>query len=224
MPTGIVRASWTPAWEPASAPAASTATTPLPPSPSRSGPPHTRRESSGIASSATAGRWTFSSLDSLAAGLATKYERGLPGPLRPEGPVVDFHVRQFGVYAQDWWTPTARVTVTMGVRLDVPFLPDGTLTNTALKDSLGIDTGRLPSGNVLWSPRFSASYDLTGDGLTLLRGGVGLFSGHPPYRWLGNGYRDTGGQEALLTCTGAAVPPFDPLNQPTTCGSGAKAV
>ncbi len=172
----------------------------------------------------SAGRWTFSSLDSLAAGLATKYERGLPGPLRPEGPVVDFHVRQFGVYAQDWWTPTARVTVTMGVRLDVPFLPDGTLTNTALKDSLGIDTGRLPSGNVLWSPRFSASYDLTGDGLTLLRGGVGLFSGHPPYRWLGNGYRDTGGQEALLTCTGAAVPPFDPLNQPTTCGSGAKAV
>jgi len=172
----------------------------------------------------SAGRWTFSSLDSLAAGRATKYERGLPGLLRPEGPVVDYHVRQLGMYVQDWWTPTARLTVALGLRLDVPFLPDAVLTNTALKTSLGVDTGRLPSGSALWSPRLSASYDLTGDGRTLLRSGLGLFSGHPPYRWLGNGYRDTGGQEASLTCVGVAVPPFDPFNQPTTCGSGAKPV
>ena len=172
----------------------------------------------------SAGRWTFSSLDSLAAGRATRYERGLPGLLRPEGPLVDFHVRQFGIYVQDWWTPTARLTVALGLRLDVPFLPDAALTNTALEASLGFDTGRLPSGSALWSPRLSASYDVTGDGRTLLRGGIGLFSGHPPYRWLGNGYRDTGGQEASLTCVGAAVPPFDPFSQPTTCGSGAKPV
>jgi len=84
---------------------------------------------------------------------------------------------------------------------------------------LGIDTGRLPSGNVLWSPRLGVNYDLSGDGNALLRGGIGLFSGPPPYRWLGNGYRETG-DETVVFCNRPDVPPFSPINQPETCPSG----
>src|SRR6266704_3026505 len=54
-----------------------------------------------------------------------------------------------------------------------------------------------------------------------LRGGVGLFSGSPPYIWVGNAYRDDGTEQLFLSCDGSAVPPFDPLNQPTACASGA---
>ena len=166
----------------------------------------------------SAGRWLFSSLDSLARGLANHYDRGLGSSARPPG--ADFRVFGLGLYAQDRWAPTSRLTLTGGLRLDVPFLVDGAMTNQRLVASpLGIDTGRLPSGNVLWSPRLGVNYDLSGDGNAFLRGGIGLFGGPPPYRWLGNGYRETG-DETVVFCNRPDVPPFDPLNQPETCPSG----
>jgi hypothetical protein len=163
----------------------------------------------------SAGRWSFSSLDSLSQGIANHYDRGLPGPT----PGADFRAFGLGVYAQDQWAVTPRLTVTAGLRLDVPFLPDRAVSNDSALSRLAVDTGRLPSGNALWSPRLGLNYDVAGDGVTYLRGGVGLFNGPPPYRWLGNGYRD-GGEEKVVNCNGADVPPFDPDNQPETCPSG----
>jgi hypothetical protein len=162
----------------------------------------------------SAGRWVFGSLSGLDSGLATHYERGIPGPVKPPG--ADFSVFGLGVYAQDRWALTLRLTLTVGLRLDVPFLPDAALTNPTVLTRLGVDTGRLPSGNVLWSPRLGLKYDFRGDRTALFRAGVGLFSGPPPYRWLGNGYRETG-DERVVTCDGAVVPPFTPNNQPPAC-------
>ncbi len=168
----------------------------------------------------SAGRWLFSSLDSLADSVASHYDRGLGSPARPPG--ADFHVFGLGLYAQDRWAPTPRFTLTGGLRIDVPFLPDAPATNQGLVTALGFDTGRLPSGNVLWSPRVGVNYDLRGDGHAGVRGGIGLFSGPPPYRWLGNGYRETG-DETVVFCNRPDVPPFDPMHQPETCPSGAGA-
>jgi len=167
------------------------------------------------------GFWAFSSLDSLALRLAQRYERSLPGPL---GAGVDFSVRQAGAYVQDSWSPGARVLVAVGVRLDVPFLPNTPVTIAALRDSFGIESGSKPSGNVLWTPRVSATYRPGGDDRTILRGGIGLFGGRPPYRWIGNIYRDGGLQEELLVCRSPTVPLFDPINQPATCSDNTGAV
>jgi hypothetical protein len=165
------------------------------------------------------GLWFFPSLDAFEDGQATFYRRGLPGPLRPEGPIVDFSVRQLGLYVQDRWSVTPRFTLTGGFRVDVPFLPDRAVTNPDLEASLGIDTGRLPSGNPLWSPRLGISYDVSGDSRSFLRGGIGIFSGRPPYRWIGNAYRGSGAEEAILTCRDGDVPAFDPVSPPSTCGT-----
>ena len=165
------------------------------------------------------GLWIFESLDSLAAGRAYHYERNLPGPLRTGG--VEFRVRDIGGYVQDRWTPTSRLTITTGLRVDVPLLPDAVPTNDPLKAALGIDTGRLPSNSPLWSLRLGVNYDSKGAGHTFLRGGVGLFSGNPPYVWLGNAYRGDGTQQLFLTCDEAQVPRFDPANQPSACANGA---
>ncbi len=163
----------------------------------------------------SAGRWIFDSLGALAQGVANHYDRGLGSSARPSG--ADFHMFGLGLYAQDRWAPTPRLTLTGGLRLDVPFLPDAVATNQGLVTALGFDTGRLPSGNVQWSPRVGVNYDLTGDGAAFLRGGIGLFSGPPPYRWLGNAYRENG-DETVVFCNSPDVPPtFDPINQPETC-------
>ncbi|HUL71370.1 MAG TPA: carboxypeptidase regulatory-like domain-containing protein [Gemmatimonadales bacterium] len=170
------------------------------------------------------GSWNFESLDSLAAGQPDFYERWLPGPLAPSGPDVNFHASQLGLYAQDQWAVSRQVTLTFGLRMDLPFLADAGALNPALRDSLGLETGQFPSGNPLWSPRLGVNYDIGGRGRTFLRGSAGLFSGHPPYRWIANGYHDSGGEQLRLTCTGPDAPHFDPLNPPTTCGPGPKAI
>jgi hypothetical protein len=166
----------------------------------------------------SAGRWFFHDLDSLEKGSAYHYDRGLPSPSRPAG--ADFHAFTIGVYAQDRWTPTSRLTLTAGLRMDVPFLPDSVSTNLELASTLGIDTGVLPSGNASWSPRLGVNYDVTGDATTFLRGGIGLFSGPPPYRWLGNAYRESG-DEGVVSCDDSRVPAFTPATQPPTCRNGA---
>ena len=165
-----------------------------------------------------AGAWNFRALDSLAAGRAFHYERTLAGP--SHSGQVEFHARQFSVYGQDRWQPARGLTLIVGLRADVPILPDAIATYVPLKDSLSADTGRLPGGKPLWSPRFALNYDLGGAGRTVLRGGIGLFSGPPPYTWLGSGYRDEGTQQLFLTCDGVQVPAFDPVSQPTSCANG----
>ena len=66
------------------------------------------------------GLWTFGSLDSLAQGKAASYLRDFPTVADSQ---VAFRVNQIGVYAQDQWLPTPHLTVTAGLRLDVPFVP-----------------------------------------------------------------------------------------------------
>ena len=165
------------------------------------------------------GQWNFGTLDDLETGRAFHYERALPGPSRSG--VVTFPAVQIALYGQDRWNPARGLTLTVGLRAEMLVLRQAVATDDALRTALGVDNGRLPSGNWLWSPRLGFNYDLHGEGQTFLRGGVGLFSGSPPYVWVGNAYRDDGREQLFLSCDGSAVPSFDPLNQPTTCASGA---
>jgi hypothetical protein len=75
---------------------------------------------------------------------------------------------------------------------------------------------------MLFSPRFGFNWDVTGTGNTLVRGGVGMFSGRVPFVWLSNAFTGTGGEQLTLICTGTAVPtPTADLDQlPTSCASG----
>ena len=165
------------------------------------------------------GAWFFDSLGSLAQGTPSGFERNLPGPLAPAGPRADFAVRQIGFYLQDQWAPSARLTLTAGLRLDLPFLSDDPPQNPDLLAGLGINTAATPSGHALWSPRLGVSYDASGRGRTFLRGGIGLFAGRPAYIWFREAHFNTGRQQLRLACTGEDVPAFtlDPERQPTRC-------
>jgi hypothetical protein len=172
------------------------------------------------------GVWAFNSLDSLESGTAAAFQRVLPTAARPEGPIAVFKVQQVGLYAQDEWTPTSRLTLTGGIRLDVPF-NDKPAQNPALVTNpfLPINTADFPNGNVLWSPRLGFNFDPLGNGRTIVRGGAGYFTGRPPYVWLSNAFVNTGLEQVTLTCTGNTVPSFtvDPAAQPTVCAGGGAA-
>jgi len=166
------------------------------------------------------GVWEFQSLDSLAEGAASFYQRALPGPMQPSGPTAKFRVTQLGLYGQDQWNPVGPLTLTLGLRLDVPFIFGRPVSNPAVLREFGLNTADLPSGNIAWSPRVGVNYEVGRKGSTSLRGGVGLFAGPAPYSWLAGAFKSTGLEQLLLTCEDASVPPFDPVNQPTDCVDG----
>ena len=184
------------------------------------------------------GVWNFANPAALAAGTPNLYARALPGALRPDGPVADFNVTQVGFFGEDRFSLVSHLTVTAGLRIDVPTVPSPAF-NTALDTGVafpalggsGVDTRSSPSGNILWSPRLGFNYDVDGRQETILRGGVGIFSGRPPYVWVSNAYGNTGLEQQTVFCNGAAstanngsavdtVPAFtvDPNAQPRTCG------
>jgi outer membrane receptor protein involved in Fe transport len=176
------------------------------------------------------GAWAFASLDSLQQGLAEGYQITVPGDpsLRPNGAVADFSVKQLGAFLQDQWSPSDRITVTAGLRMDVPLF-DSPITNPNLTadPNLPIDTGVFPSGNALWSPRLGFNINPDGRSQTVIRGGVGIFSGRPAYVWLSNAYVGTGLESATLSClTPDKIPAFPGGNladQPTACAGGGTA-
>jgi hypothetical protein len=136
------------------------------------------------------GNYTFDSLDLFEQGLAQSYSHSfsLTGdPLQ----AARFSVRQFGFYVGDQWRPRTDLTLTMGVRADLPTFPDRPTRNPLTEEAVGLRTDEAPSG-VLWSPRIGFNYALSDDNREQIRGGLGLFSGRTPYVWLSNQYGSTG--------------------------------
>lgn len=104
---------------------------------------------------------------------------------------------QFGLYAQDKWTLDANFNLTYGVRLDIPTIFNDPMTNVAFNkfaddNHFGVKVGEVPSAKLMVSPRVGFNWYATDDHRTLLRGGVGIFTGRVPFVWLSNAFNNTG--------------------------------
>jgi outer membrane receptor protein involved in Fe transport len=172
---------------------------------------------------ASIGVWAFNSLDSLELGEASAFQRRIPNPTRGTRPIADIGASIFGVYGQDAWSPSPFLTLTLGLRADIPLMQSPPTNQALVNDpNLPIDTGAFPNANILWSPRLGFNWDVSKELTSVVRGGIGVFSGRPPYVWLANSFTNTGADFIQVTCTGATVPDFtvDPGAQPTSCASG----
>ena len=169
------------------------------------------------------GNYTFDSLSVFVGnGLANSFlgSGSLGGDV-----AAQFTSAQLAGYVQDQWTVTPRLTVTYGLRLDVPMFFTEPSYAPRVQDAFGYDTRQLPSGNLQWSPRVGFNWDATGDQKNQVRGGAGLFQGIPAYVWMSNQYQNTGVGLAQISC-GAGVaanngvsPTFNPNPvAPRGCG------
>lgn len=179
------------------------------------------------------GSWSFTNLDSLAKGVASGDTVGVPLASDPNHGKVNFHARQYSVYVQDQWLATDRFTLTGGIRLEIPRFEDAPPFNQAIFTAYGRSTSSVPSRRTI-SPRLAFNWDVTGDQRNQLRGGIGYFTGSPPYVYLSNAFQNSGlSGYATLVCGGGsnatvsfAPQPFTQANianPPTTCApSGGK--
>ncbi len=167
------------------------------------------------------GSYRFANLDLFEQGLAGSYDYSFSLTGDPQQS-ARFRVRQFGFYAGDQWRVRPNLTLTYGVRADLPTFPDKPTANPLTVTGYGFATDEVPT-SVLWSPRVGFNYALSTDNTEQLRGGVGLFSGRTPYVWLSNQYGNTGIEFRRLSIGFNAnnriafVP--DPTTQPTSVGN-----
>ena len=169
------------------------------------------------------GTWTFTSLDSLDDGLADRYE------LRKDFGSADAPLLggQLAAYVGDEWRASERLTITAGLRADIPIFSSHAPFNPSVVSVFGRRTDQLPRTRVHWSPRFGFTWDVSGPGGDQLRGGVGVFSGRPPRAWIAPAVTAYGLGTGVLRCgslpsDGGLPPAFVPDRSaaPTACLTG----
>jgi hypothetical protein len=116
-------------------------------------------------------------------------------------PTQILDVKYGGAYAQDEWRPRANVTITAGLRFDVPKFdttgyvnPNADALTFRSEDGSPVQysSGKLPEPKILWSPRVGFNWDVNSDQKTQVRGGIGVFTGQPLYVWISNQLGNTG--------------------------------
>ncbi len=86
-------------------------------------------------------------------------------------------------FIQDQWHATSRLTLQYGLRWDAQLMPetvDPTTTAFArfLSDPRFPSDGTIPDQWNMWQPRFGATWDIRGDGRSVLRGSAGVYFAH----------------------------------------------
>jgi hypothetical protein len=119
-----------------------------------------------------------------------------------------FNTTDYGVFAEDSWRATARLTLTLGLRYDYEKLPGG-LANLANPNVP--QTGILPSDTNNVGPRFGFAWDIRGDGKSVVRGGYGVYYGRIINSTIYNALINTGNPAGQLSyfytpTTGPAFP------------------
>ena len=125
-----------------------------------------------------------------------------------------------GAYAQDEWRPASNLTLTGGIRFDVPAFdnaetyPNPNVDALTFRDEDGnpvkYASGVLPGKKMLWSPRFGFNWDVARDQRTQVRGGTGVFTGPPLYVWISNQLGQTGVLQGSLLEDFPTTRPFNP--------------
>ena len=115
-----------------------------------------------------AGSFSFGSLASFVAGTPTTFTQGFGNPL------IELPDTLYGVFVQDSWTVSNRLTLVYGLRYDYDAQPQGVPRDRSNPVEAPLDDSIHRDGNNL-APRVGFTWDPIGGGRTLLRGGYGRF-------------------------------------------------
>ncbi|MCW3110434.1 MAG: TonB-dependent receptor, partial [Segetibacter sp.] len=121
-------------------------------------------------------------------------------------PYANIGSTELGFFAQDKWRVKNNLTVTYGLRVDAPifknaFDPNPVVATLTFRDGQHYDVGQKPNTNLLISPRVGFNWDVFNNQQTQIRGGIGSFSGPPPFVYISNQASNNGVQFGSFTNT-----------------------
>ena len=148
--------------------------------------------------------------------------------LADRGPwLVTTKARNISAYIQDEVAIEPNFNLTYGVRFEVPYFVGGGFKNAEVDgfnftdnnlQPTKLSTSILPNAKLMISPRVGFNYDLKGDKVTQIRGGIGLFTGRPPFVFVSNQMGNNGVLNGSVNTNNTAAYPFStatPSNYPS---------
>ena len=155
------------------------------------------------------GSYDFASVDAFLNNEApTDYDRSysLLDDITGDGTAAaaDFRAMQLGLYAQDEWALNNKLTVTAGLRVDIPFITSDPVNDPSFNTETlpairarypianDIEGSTAPDGQLMFSPRLGFSYDVNRDNRSIVRGGLGIFTSRIPFVWPGAMFSNNG--------------------------------
>ena len=169
------------------------------------------------------GWYRFNTLADFEKGIANEYSITFANGADPRRP-TQFGANQWGLYAGDQWRVSDSLTLTLGIRADLPELTDNPSYNARVDEVFGINTSEVPDDMLAISPRVGFNWNLSGKARQQLRGGIGIFTGRTPFVWISNAFGGTGIETTTLSARGAIPFVSDPYNQPKNFPPGTSAV
>jgi len=143
--------------------------------------------------------------DDLAAATAAHESLTAAGQGNPGGfNWYKLDVGQMAFYLQDEWNATDNLRLTLGIRFDKPlyfnssqyaqefidtqccYVPTVDYYDPSTGEQVFVDNTKMPTSDILFSPRFGFNWDIKGDKTFQVRGGSGIFTGRLPFVWIGN--------------------------------------
>ena len=147
------------------------------------------------------GQFTFNSYALFASNTPASFTQNFPGP-GTSGGTTHPDLNEYGLFLQDDWRVSPKLTLNLGLRYDFQDLADPTVSNpSAALAAVGLKTTTPVRDNNNFGPRFGFSYAF--DEKTVVRGGYGIFFGRTPAIMLGTSHSQNGIQVTgvSLTCT-----------------------
>ena len=159
------------------------------------------------------GVYTFPTIAALRASAPSNYSVAFANSGVEKDIGTDIQPMLFSLYAQDQWAVTDRLTLTYGIRADLPRFSNAPTENPRVTTAFAnaglqnIHTSALPEEKPLWSPRIGFNFDPSGDLKNQIRGNAGIYTGPPPFILVGNAFGNNALGLVTLTCAGAANTP-----------------
>ena len=165
------------------------------------------------------GSYSFQGLDNFLKGTVSQYYYGQAKEDITGTPnwAPNFGAAQFGLYVQDQWEVSNNLSLTYGIRMDIPMFMDTPTENVKFNESeiarqWDVKTNRDIRSNPLFSPRAGFRWNIDREKGMLLRGGVGIFTGRIPFVWLSNSFSNTGVEFMKYSYSFGKNAPFSGFN------------
>ncbi|MEZ5545471.1 MAG: TonB-dependent receptor [Lysobacteraceae bacterium] len=173
------------------------------------------------------GEWQFNGLDNFENGVFANYVIRRPAAGFTEADTAAALVySQISPFIQDTWQVTNNLSLTYGVRVNVPSANKAPFRTPGFEEYFGFPNDyKLGSSNKVIMPRVAFNYQFETERFSQLRGGVGVFQSIPPFVWLANPYQNNGVNALRYTTRNNSAVEFssDPYNQPLPAGVGTAA-
>src|SRR5690606_4494790 len=168
------------------------------------------------------GSYVFASLEDFENGIYDVYNLRTPAAgYSVDDTAAALVYTQLSPFIQDTWQVSDALSLTYGVRVNIPSVKDAPVQTPGFEQAFGYKNDyKLGSDNKVILPRFAFNYTFDTERYSQLRGGIGAFQSMPPMVWLANPYQNNGVTLTSYRSFDPNAVPFsaDPYNQNVPAG------